>query len=142
MRFLLDTCVVSEFIKPKPVERVLDWLGRQPEERLYLSILTLGELSKGIALLPSGQRQARLKTWMEEELKPRFYGRWIPLDEEIAERWGEITAQSARGGNTLPVIDGLLAATALVHGMTFITRNEADMRSSGAKILNPWIDAG
>jgi predicted nucleic acid-binding protein len=138
MRFLLDTCVISELVKPRPQRSVAEWVREQPEERLFLSVLTLGELSRGIGRLADGRKKRQLATWLQRDLKPRFAGRWLAVDEEVAERWGMLHADAACQGRTMPVIDGLLAATALVHGMTLVTRNDADVRPSGNMILNPW----
>ena len=141
MRFLLDTCVISELIKPRPSRIVDEWLDAQPEEHVFLSVLTLGEIARGVLLMPDGQKKRRLETWLQHELKPRFAGRWISVNEEIAERWGIIRVNAARQGLTMPVIDGLIAATALVHGMTLVTRHDADVRASGVIVLNPWKQA-
>jgi predicted nucleic acid-binding protein len=101
---------------------------------LYLSVLTLGELRKGVERLADGRRRLRLENWLDSDLKLRFAGRWLPVDEEVAERWGLVTARGA----VLPTTDGLIAATALVHGMTVVTRNAVDMAAAGALVLNPW----
>ncbi len=138
MRYLLDTCTISEFVRPQPTPSVTEWLRNQQEEHLYLSVLTLGELRKGIARLTDGRRRLRLENWLDRDLKLRFAGRWLTVDEEVAERWGLATAQAAARGVVLPSIDGLIAATALVHGMTVVTRNAADMAAAGALISNPW----
>ncbi len=124
--------------KPHAESRVLEWMGAQREERLYLSVLTLGELARGIHRLPAGRKKNELDAWLRRELRPRFAGRWLPVDDEIAERWGLISAEASRAGLTLPVTDGLLAATALVRGMTYVSRNDADVRRTGVLILNPW----
>lgn len=138
MRFLLDTCVVSELIRPAPIPSLVEWINNQPEERLFMSVLTLGELRKGIDRLPDGAKRTRLEIWLDSDLRIRFTGRWLPVDEEVAERWGLIAANTASKGLTLPVIDGLIAATALTHGMTVVTRNSADMAGTDVPILNPW----
>jgi len=138
VRFLLDTCVVSELIRPAPIPSLVEWINNQPEERLFMSVLTLGELRKGIDRLPDGAKRTRLEIWLDSDLRIRFTGRWLPVDEEVAERWGLIAANTASKGLTLPVIDGLIAATALTHGMTVVTRNSADMAGTDVPILNPW----
>lgn len=138
MKFLLDTCVVSELVRPEPTATLVDWINNQPEERLYMSVLTLGELRKGIDRLPEGAKRTRLEIWLDSDLRIRFAGRWLPVDEEVAERWGLLTANTTSKGLTLPVIDGLIAATALTHGMTVVTRNTADMAGSEVPIFNPW----
>jgi hypothetical protein len=106
---------------------------------LYLSVLTLGELTRGVLRLSDGRERRRLVAWLHGDLKARFAGRWLIVDDEIAERWGTIRIDAARRGLTLPVIDGLIAATALVHGMTVVTRNETDFRAAGVPVLNPWM---
>ena len=138
MRYILDTCTISEVVRPQPSSAVVEWVQRQQEEQLYLSVLTLGELRKGVARLADGRRRLRLENWLDCDLKLRFAGRWLQVDEDVAERWGLVTAQVAARGAVLPTIDGLIAATALVHGMTVVTRNSADMAASGALVLNPW----
>ena len=140
MKYLLDTCVVSELVRPKPDRAVVEWVRSQQEEHLFLSVLTLGELRKGIQRLPDSHKRVRLENWMDGELKLRFAGRWLPVDEEVAERWGLVTADAARHGAGVPVLDGLIAATALVHGMTVITRNTVDIHPTGALHMNPWTD--
>ena len=138
MKYLLDTCVVSELVRPAPIQTLVDWMNSQQEERLFMSVLTLGELRKGIDRLPEGARRTRLENWLDSDLRLRFAGRWLPVDEEIAERWGLIAANAESQGLALPVIDGLIAATALIHGMTVVTLNVADLRGTGVPIMDPW----
>jgi predicted nucleic acid-binding protein len=138
VKYLLDTCVVSELTRPNPIKALVDWIGSQQEERLFMSVLTLGELRKGIDRLQDGAKRSRLENWLDCDLRLRFTGRWLPVDEEVAERWGLISAGAEGRGLSLPVIDGLIAATALVHGMTVVTRNESDLQNTGVPILNPW----
>ncbi len=138
MKWLLDTCVVSELVRPKPDPAVVAWVRNQQEEHLFLSVLTLGELRKGIQRLPDSHKRVRLENWLDRDLKLRFAGRWLTVDEEVAERWGLVTADAVRRGVGVPVLDGLIAATALVHGMTVVTRNTTDIRSTGVLFLNPW----
>ena len=138
MTYLLDTCVISELVRPAPVQALIAWINSQPEERLFLSVLTLGELRKGINRLAEGAKRSRLENWLDNDLRLRFAGRWLPVDEEVAERWGLITADAQKQGCTIPVIDGLIASTALTHGMTLVTRNVSDLQGSATPILNPW----
>jgi predicted nucleic acid-binding protein len=138
VKWLLDTCVISELVRPKPEPSVVEWVRHQQEEHLFLSVLTLGELCKGIQRLPDSHKRVHLENWLDRDLKVRFAGRWLAVDEEVAERWGLVTADAVRRGQGVPVLDGLIAATALVHGMTVVTRNTADIRSTGALFLNPW----
>lgn len=137
MRYLLDTCVISELVKPKPEPAVLAWIGSQPEERLFLSVLTLGEIEKGIAKLQDPKRVLKLQEWLEE-LQNRFEGRWLEVTREVARRWGRIQGESEKLGRQTPVIDGLLAASALSYDCWFVTRNVQDVATSGVKIVNPW----
>ncbi len=104
-----------------------------------MSVLTLGELRKGIDRLSEGARRTRLENWLDCDLRLRFSGRWLSVDEEVAERWGLIMANAANRGLALPVIDGLIAATALIHGMTVVTRNVSDLQGTGAPVMNPWV---
>jgi predicted nucleic acid-binding protein len=136
--FLLDTNCVSELIRPRPDRRVMEWTDAANEASLYLSVLTLGEIRKGLAALPQGTRRTRLETWLEVDLKARFRGRILPVDAEVADRWGLLTAEAKRKGKPLPVIDGLLAATALHHNLTVVSRNASDFARARVAVLNPW----
>lgn len=138
MKFVLDTCLISELVCAAPDPSVIAWLSEQQEQYLFLSVLTLGELRKGIERLPEGRKRTRLTTWIDGDLKLRFTGRLLPVDEDVAERWGLVCAQAGAQGITVPVLDGLIAATALVHGMTVVTRNVSDMAATGALLFSPW----
>jgi len=138
--YLLDTCVISELAKPEPDPGVVQWLSDADETGLYLSVLTLGELEKGIAKLPSSVRRRKIETWVREDLAERFRGRLLPVDEKVAERWGMLSGESESRGQPLPVIDALVAATGLVHGLTVATRNTGDLERCGARCFNPWKD--
>ena len=143
MSFLLDTSVVSELVRKVPHEGVVGWLGRQDEEALYLSVLTLGELEKGISKLKASARRDRLRTWVSRDLAARFADRFLPIDVRVAARWGALTGDSEKRGKPLPVIDSLIAATALEHGLTVVTRNVADFERCGAACIDPWqVHAG
>ena len=136
--FLLDTNCISEIVRPKPEHRVLEWIEAAEESLLYLSVLTLGEIRHGAAALPQSKRRARLETWLELDLQVRFSGRILPVDDAIADRWGWLAAETGRRGRTLSVIDGLLAATAIHHNLTIVSRDESDFASTPVAILNPW----
>jgi len=136
--FLLDTNAISEVVREKPDPNVLDWFESADENALYLSVLTLGEIRKGIATLQQSRRRARLETWLAIDLQSRFAGRILPIDAAIADRWGKLVADSTRKGRTLPVIDGLLAATASEHNLTIVSRNSDDFVSTQVSIVNPW----
>lgn len=136
--FLLDTNCVSELVRPMPEPRVVEWMEAASEATLYLSVLTVGEIRKGAAGLPQGRRRTRLETWLDVELHARFAGRIVPIDSAIADRWGLIAAEARRKGKALSVIDGLLAATALHHNLTVVSRNAADFTNTHVPVLNPW----
>ncbi len=138
MKFLLDTCVVSELIRKKPSSAVVDWVDAQDEEHCFLSVLTLGELRKGIELLSSGRRKWGLQNWLDNDLLERFDGRILDVNVDAAERWGADGAAAQQNGRQIPAVDGLIAATAATHGLVVVTRNVKDMESSGVPILNPW----
>jgi predicted nucleic acid-binding protein len=137
LSYLLDTCIISELIKPKPEPALVEWLGGQAEDRLYLSVLTLGEIEKGIAKLTDSKRIEKLEAWLED-LRRRFEGRWLEVSLEVGRKWGRIQGEAERAGRKFPAIDGLIAATALHFGCTIVTRNVADLAASGAKIFDPW----
>jgi predicted nucleic acid-binding protein len=136
--FLLDTNCISEIMRVKPDPGVVQWIEDIDERRLYLSVLTIGEIRKGIAGLAAGKQRTRLETWLELELNARFNDRILPIDEEIAERWGVLAAQSKARGKALAVIDGLLAATALHHNLVIVTRNTADFAETRVVMVSPW----
>lgn len=136
--FLLDTNCISELVRPKPQPQVIEWFEAVDESLLYLSVLTLGEIRKGLGNLPRSTRRARLETWLEVELRARFAGRLLPIDEPVADRWGLLSAEAKREGKPLAGIDGLLAATALQHSLTLVTRNTGDFRNARVPIVNPW----
>jgi toxin FitB len=137
--FLLDTNIVSELVKPKPEPNVVNWIEATNEELLFLSVLTLGEIRKGIAALKDPARQVKLEAWVGGALPLRFANRILSIDMSIAERWGVLTAQTKASTNrTLPVIGGLLAATAQHHNLTFVTRNTGDVIGTGVPVFNPW----
>ena len=135
MSFLLDTNVVSEIARPRPDKAVLAWFDSVGDERLYLSVLSLGEIRKGVDRLPPSERRARLTAWLEQDLPGWFGPRLLPIDGPVADRWGRVLAASER---SLPAIDSLLAATALVHGLALVTRNLADFEGTGVTLIDPW----
>lgn len=136
--FLLDTNCISELVRPKPEPRVMDWVEAADEALLYLSVLTLGEIRKGVAGLPQGKRKTKLETWLEVDLQARFSGRIVSIDSAIADRWGLLASEAKRKGKALSVIDGLLAATALHHNLTVVSRNAGDFTAAQVHVLNPW----
>jgi len=138
MMFLLDTCVVSELIKSRPNRNVVRWIDSVEERKLFLSVLTVGELEKGIIKLPESPRKAGLRDWLEYDLTERFAGRILPVDAAVAVAWGRIQGEAERVGTKLPVIDSLLAATAETHRLTLATRNIGDFDRCSAAVFNPW----
>jgi predicted nucleic acid-binding protein len=136
--FLLDTNVVSELVTRRPEPSVSQWVEGTDETLLHLSVLTLGEIRKGIAGLPHAKRRTELENWLNHGLRNRFAGRILPIDADVADRWGHVAAQARSRNIPLPVIDGLLAATALEHNLTLVTRNTRDVAGVGVLILNPW----
>ena len=138
MTFLLDTMVVSEPAKPKRNAAVISWLDEQIATDLAISVLTLGEIARGVARMDDGNRKRRLRKWLTTELPAQFESRVLPVDREVAQTWGELTAEADRAGRPLPVTDGLLLATAKVHGLTLVTRNVDDLQDRGVGVLNPY----
>lgn len=138
--FLLDTNVVSELTTGAPNPKVRAWIDSIDESLLYLSVLSVGEIRKGLALLPRSARRTRYEAWLETDLRPRFAGRLLGIDLGLAERWGGLTAQAAKAHHRVPVIDGLLAATAIHYNLTFATRNADDVVHTGVPVFNPWDD--
>ncbi len=136
--FLLDTNCISEIVRIRPEPRVLAWIGDADENLLYLSVLTFGEIRKGVAMLPQGKRRSGLETWLEVELQARFSGRILPIDEPVADRWGLLAANAKTKGKALSLIDGLLAATAIHHNLTVVSRNVNDFAPAQVPVVNPW----
>ncbi len=138
--FLLDTNVISEFARPdnKPDQRVKQWLETADPESLYVSVLTFGEIRRGVEKLAPGKRRTHLESWLASDLEKWFENRLLDIDKAIANRWGLLAAAAQRKGTPLAVIDGLLSATALEHDLTVVTRNSTDFISVGVPVLNPW----
>lgn len=138
MSYLLDTNVVSELVRAKPDAAVLKWFEAVPDQALHFSVLSLGEIRKGVELLKDGARKEKLRLWLEQELTSWLEGRLLPVSAPVADRWGRLLAEANR---PVPAIDGLLAATALHHELRLVTRNEADFRFQGLEVVNPWAFA-
>jgi toxin FitB len=136
--FLLDTNIISELVKPRPEASVTTWIEGTDESLLYLSVLTLGEIRRGIAALPQSRRRTTLEAWLDKDLRARFEDRILIIDQEVADRWGLLTGIARHNGIVLPVIDGLLAATALEHNLTLVTRDTGQIPSLGVQVFNPW----
>jgi predicted nucleic acid-binding protein len=137
--FLLDTNIPSELTRPIPEPRVEAWLEAADDERLYLSVVSLGELVEGVSLLTPGRKRNELERWMETTLHPWFGTRILAFDKAIARRWGILSAQSERKGRKLKVADAMIAATALVFDLTVVTRNVKDFAGQGVTVFNPWV---
>jgi predicted nucleic acid-binding protein len=136
--FLLDTNVISELVKPRPETRVVSWIAATDESLLFLSVLTIGEIRRVISSLPSTTRRATLEAWLDSSLLVRFNGRILPIDQGVADRWGRLTGSAAARKSPIPVIDGLLAATALHHNLTLVTRDTADFTAAAVAVFDPW----
>lgn len=138
MKYLLDTCLISELVKKEPNPAVVNWLDGQDEQKLFLSVLNLGELQKGISKLPDGAKKDELQAWVALDLVERFTGRILEVDLETALSWGRLQGEAEQAGEKLPVMDSLIAATAAAHGLVVVTRNAKDMGRCGARVCNPW----
>lgn len=138
MKYLLDTCLISELVKREPNPAVVSWLAEQDEQTLFLSVLNLGELQKGISKLPDGAKKAELQSWIELDLVERFAGRILEIDLGTALCWGRLQGVAEQTGEKLPVMDSFIAATAITHGLVVVTRNVKDMERCGGRICNPW----
>lgn len=137
MKTLLDTCVLSELRRPRPDRRVLDAVSQIGDDKLCTSVLVIGELEKGIALLPDGAKKRSLRAWLAG-LERDFGDRILPIDHETARVWGALSARAQSHGTPLPVVDGLVAATALRHGLNVMTRNTRHFAMTGALLTDPW----
>ncbi|GLK74269.1 type II toxin-antitoxin system VapC family toxin [Ancylobacter dichloromethanicus] len=142
MNLLLDTNVLSEVRRPTPDPKVLAWLDTLDEDRAFISVASIAELRRGIALMDGGRRRDALAVWLAEDLPVRFAGRIVPIDPAIALLWGDLMAQARRSGFALSVMDGFFAATALERGLVLATRNIKDFVSLGVTLLDPWSEEG
>jgi toxin FitB len=136
--YLLDTNIVSEVMRPVPEARVTGWLRRQRPADLFLAAITLGEIVRGVQRLPPGSRRRRLEPWVAELLPRQFAGRILAFDQAVAVRWGELMGAGDRAGRPRAAADAQVAATALHHGLTLVTRNVSDFEELIAAPLNPW----
>jgi len=140
LKSLLDTCIVAELRKPDGNPAVKSAVAEIPDADLYLSVLTVGEIAKGIALLAPGKKKKALGTWLIG-LENEFSSRILSVDLETARIWGELTARAQKSGVIIPGVDGLLAATAIRHGLHVVTRNTKHFEASGALVIDPWQDS-
>ena len=138
MNYLLDTCVISEFAARQPTEKVVSWLSTLDTETVFLSVVTLGEIQKGIEKLPASKRKEALRTWLKDDLLVRFHDRLLPLESGEMLAWGTLVSKVEAKGAPMPLIDSLIAATALHHDLVVVTRDVDDFAPSGVRLLNPW----
>ena len=139
MRYLLDTCAISDLVSKQPNPGLVEWLDSIDETRLYLCVISIGEIHKGIQKLSASRRKHTLVEWLEGDLLSRFQDRILPIDTAVILAWGALTADLEKHGKPMPAIDSLIAAVALQNGLTLITRNESDFAHSGVPVLNPWL---
>ncbi len=138
MSFLLDTNVVSEWVKPRPAPGVVAWLSAVDEHRIFLSVVTLAELRHGVDRLAAGRRRRRLDEWLRTDVPQRFEGRVLTIDPPVADAWGAIVARCERAGRPIGAMDAWIAATATVHALTLVTRDSGDFSTSGLVVFDPW----
>jgi predicted nucleic acid-binding protein len=138
MNYLLDTNVISELILKQPNKRVVQWLDDLDPNRVYLSVITIGEIRKGIEKLPPSKRKEAVKEWLEADLLLRFQGRILEITTDVMLIWGELTGRLEKQGRPITAIDSLIAAIALQGDCCLVTRNERDFQHTGVKIINPW----
>lgn len=141
MRYLLDTCVISELASKKPETAVIDWIDSLDDEHLYLSVITIGEIKKGIEKLPDSDRKNVVSAWLAEDLLSRFQGRVLAVETAVMLTWGTLTARLEQQGAPMPAIDSLIAAIALTENLTLVTRNTGDFQETGAVLFNPWLSS-
>lgn len=139
MKYLLDTCVISELVKPSPNANVINWINNTPDERLYLSVITIGEIRKGLTKLPDSKKKDLLENWLNSLLED-YDNRIYSVNMTVAENWGIIQGKAEKKGAPMASIDSLIAATAYTHNLVLITRNERDFEASNLPIQNPWVE--
>lgn len=139
MKYLLDTNVLSEFAKPIADPAVLSWLRSTDELQMGLSVVSVGEIQKGVSKMPQGRRQQDLQTWLDDQLIPRFGARTLPLELPDLQRWGRLLGEAKKTGEPLPPVDTLLAASALNRDLIVVTRNTQNFLRTGVRLLDPWI---
>ena len=138
MKALLDTCVISELVSKKPNPKVVEFVDLLDPEDVYLSVITIGEIVKGIEKLSKSHRKTDLHNWLNNDLLVRFEGNILALDTDTLIEWGALTARLESAGKTMPAIDSLIAASVLAKKMTLVTRNVRDFEATNVDILNPW----
>jgi len=138
LNYLLDTCVLSELVKPNPNDKVIGWLDDTPNERLFLSVVTIGEIRKGLTKLPESKKKKSLTNWLNTLLED-YQSRIYDINLTVAENWGIIQGSAENSGTPIASIDSLIAAVAYTYNLTLITRNEKDFIPSNIPIINPWV---
>ncbi len=138
MRLLLDTNVLSEVTRPAPDARVLEWLDRLDEDRSFISVVSIAEIRRGVALMDKGRKREALAEWLARDLPQRFEQRVLPVDEPVALAWGDLMGLAKRRGRGLSSMDGLIAATAVARQLTLATRNTKDFEGFGVELFDPW----
>ncbi|SRR6266516_470371 len=138
MKYLLDTCVISELVSKRPNSKVVEFVDSLDDDDVYLSVITIGEIIKGIEKLPRSKRKQELHTWLREDLLARFSGKIIPIDNDVITEWGSLTARLELAGTSIPAMDSLIAATVLTYAFALVTRNVNDFEGSSVEIVNPW----
>ncbi|MHA6645705.1 PIN domain-containing protein [Mesorhizobium sp. A623] len=139
MRLLLDTNVLSEVTRPSPDARVLEWLGGLDEDRSFISVVSIAEIRRGVALMDKGRKRDALTEWLARDLPQRFEQRVLPVDESVALAWGDLMGLAKRSGRGMSSMDGFIAATAIAHDLTLATRNTKDFERFGIELFDPWI---
>ena len=140
MTFLLDTTVVSEWVKSRPDRSVVAWLAAVDEDQVFISVVTLAELRYGIERMTAGSRRNRLAQWLQDDLPPRFDGRILSINHIVADVWGKVVARSEAAGRPIGAMDAFIAATAEAHGLILVTRHVSDFEASIKAIINPWVN--
>lgn len=138
MNLLLDTNVLSEVTKPRPDHNVLQWLDGLDEDRTFISVISIAEIRRGVALLDDGKKRSALEDWLSQDLPQRFEGRVLPVTERIAIAWGDLMGFAKKNGRGLSSMDAMIAATAAAHDLTLATRNIKDFEGLGIELLDPW----
>ena len=138
MKYLLDTCVISDLVSKRPNSSVVEFVDSLENDDIYLSVITVGEIIKGIEKLPKSKRKQELHTWLKEDLLARFGGKIIPIDNDVITEWGLLAARLESAGTPMPAIDSFIAATALTYAFVLVTRNVGDFEGSSVEIVNPW----
>ena len=138
MKYLLDTCVISELVAKQPNPKVVQWIDPIDPDRVYLSVIMIGEIRKGIEKLPDSKRKAILQNWLNDELLIRFSGRILPIDTDVMLTWGHLIGVLELDGKKMPLIDSLIAAIALQGNLSLVTRNEDDFKHVGIRMVNLW----